>query len=89
MQKFSKRTLLILNVCFVLAGAAIVLFLLRAPQPTTPTLPHDELHEEFFAIESKKEAEKNCLSCHVEGGSSPLSADHPPKYRCLFCHKRD
>lgn len=81
--------MLILNICFVLAGAAIVLFLLRAPQPTTPTLPHDELHEEFFAIESKKEAEKNCFSCHVEGGSSPLSADHPPKYRCLFCHKRD
>jgi hypothetical protein len=20
---------------------------------------------------------------------APLPDDHPPKYRCLFCHKRD
>ncbi|WP_136796715.1 MULTISPECIES: hypothetical protein [Desulfosediminicola] len=89
MPKFSKGKMIILNICFVVIGVFIVTFLLRAPKATTSTLPHDELHEEFFAIESKKEAEKNCVSCHVEGGSSPLSENHPPKYRCLFCHKRD
>jgi hypothetical protein len=37
----------------------------------------------------KKEAEKFCEECHSPEGVSPLPKDHPPKYRCLFCHKRD
>ena len=35
-----------------------------------------------------KEAEKFCGECHSDDGISPLSEQHPPKYRCLFCHKR-
>jgi hypothetical protein len=59
-----------------------------APKETTSPLPHDDIHNPFFAIESKKEAEKSCLSCHDQGQEAPLPDNHPPKYRCLFCHKR-
>jgi hypothetical protein len=37
----------------------------------------------------KKEAEKFCEECHSPEGVAPLPEDHPPKYRCLFCHKRE
>jgi mono/diheme cytochrome c family protein len=37
----------------------------------------------------KKEAEKFCIECHAPEGVFPLPEGHPPKYRCLFCHKRD
>jgi hypothetical protein len=38
----------------------------------------------------KKAAEKFCEECHnPEGEAGPLPKDHPPKYRCLFCHKKD
>jgi hypothetical protein len=36
----------------------------------------------------KKEAEKFCAECHAPDKVAPLPEDHPPKYRCLFCHKR-
>jgi hypothetical protein len=36
----------------------------------------------------KKEAEQFCESCHAPGKEAPLPDNHPPKYRCLFCHKR-
>jgi len=34
----------------------------------------------------KKLAEKNCESCHEANGIK-LPPNHPPKNRCLFCHK--
>jgi hypothetical protein len=37
----------------------------------------------------KKAAEKFCEECHNPEGVAPLPENHPPKYRCLFCHKRD
>ena len=88
MAEPKKKKTLLLNVAFFLVGATILAFLLNAPEETTSKLPHDEIHEPFHAIKSKKEAEKNCTSCHGEGKESPLAADHPPKFRCLFCHKR-
>lgn len=88
MEKSSKNKTRILNVAFIISALAIVFFLWRAPEETTSKLPHDENHEKFHAIKSKKEAEKSCSGCHEEGGEAPLPADHPPKYRCLFCHKR-
>jgi hypothetical protein len=27
-----------------------------------------------------------CITCHADG-ALPLSEGHPPKYRCMFCHK--
>jgi hypothetical protein len=88
MDKHKKTKLIILNVAFIVLCGGILIFLLKAPQETTAHLPHDANHERFFAIKSKKEAETFCLSCHDAGKEAPLPEDHPPKYRCLFCHKR-
>ena len=63
------------------------LFLWNAPEESTAFIPHDDIHEKFFVME-KKVAEKFCEECHSIEGESPLPEDHPPKYRCLFCHKR-
>ncbi|PIE66546.1 MAG: hypothetical protein CSA26_00410 [Desulfobacterales bacterium] len=83
----TKKKNLYYNVIFVVACAAIFIFLYLAPPETTAPLPRDEDHQPFRAMK-KKEAEKRCDQCHGEGRQSPLSPDHPPKYRCLFCHKR-
>lgn len=84
----SKKTIWLLNIIFALACVAIFLFLLRAPKETTAFLPQDEIHAPFYLIKSKKEAEQSCLDCHGPTGDAPLEEGHPPKYRCLFCHKR-
>lgn len=89
MKTKGKKKTLALNVAFICCTAAILIFLLKAPEETTSPLPQDENHQEFFAIASKKEAEKGCTSCHDDGGMAPLPEEHPPKYRCLFCHKRN
>ncbi len=83
-----KKKLLIPNLIFALVCCGILLFLLRAPEESTVRLPKDEKHKEFFSIKSKKEAEKFCNQCHGEKKDAALPANHPPKYRCLFCHKR-
>lgn len=88
MTKPGKKKSLILNIAFIVAGGALLLFLLNAPEETTAKLPKDETHLRFHEIASKKEAEKFCTECHIEDGEAPLAEDHPPKYRCLFCHKR-
>ena len=77
-----------LNLLFLAVCAGIFLFLWNAPPESTKKLPHDEQHERFFPM-GKKEAEKFCEECHNTEGPAPLPADHPPKYRCLFCHKRN
>ncbi len=79
---------LFLNVAFLLSGAAILFFLFNAPEETTAKLPKDPDHSRFQEMK-KKEAEKFCTECHVPEGVSPLPEGHPPKYRCLFCHKRN
>ena len=83
-----KKSAKLLNIAFIITGAAILIFLLRAPEETTARLPHDQNHERFYSIENKKDAEKFCTECHSPDNLAPLSQDHPPKYRCLFCHKR-
>lgn len=84
----SKKKILVYNSLFIIFCVGLFLFLWTAPPETTAHLPHDEKHEEFMDMK-KKEAEKFCLECHGQDGVSPLRDDHPPKYRCLFCHKRD
>ncbi len=79
----------IVNIIFVLVSVAILLFLYMAPEKTTSSLPKDDIHLKFYEIEGKKEAEKFCLDCHDSNKEFSLPQDHPPKYRCLFCHKRD
>lgn len=79
---------LFLNIAFALFCAAILFFLFNAPRETTKKLPKDENHSRFHQM-GKKAAEKYCGECHDASGVRPLPEGHPPKYRCLFCHKRD
>jgi len=83
----TKKKNLYYNILFIVVCAAIFIFLYLAPPETTSPLPADEQHGPFRTM-NKKEAEKQCDQCHAEGGEAPLSPEHPPKYRCLFCHKR-
>jgi len=87
-QPKSKKMILIYNLLFLAAGLLIFLFLWNAPPESTAKLPHDESHSRFYGMD-KKEAEKYCGDCHRPDGIAPLPADHPPKYRCLFCHKKE
>ena len=82
-----KKNTLIYNIIFVVAGAALLTFLLRAPEESTARIPYDDNHQRFYLM-GKKEAEKFCESCHYSEGDVPLPENHPPKYRCLFCHKK-
>lgn len=77
-----------LNAIFLLVCVAVIAVLVRAPKETTAYLPHDEIHIKFYEIDSKKEAEQFCKKCHNVDGQAPLGKNHPPPYRCLFCHKR-
>lgn len=88
MKAFSKTTVRLLNLAFVVVAAAILIFLWKAPKITTARLPKDETHLKFYKIKSEMEAEKFCLNCHSQKGVAPLAKDHPPKYRCLLCHRR-
>ena len=74
---------------FIIVAGLIILFFMKAPPETTIFTPYDEEHKEFITIlkkEGKKATEKYCTECHGDE-AIPLSKDHPPKYRCLFCHK--
>lgn len=84
-----KKNSRLLNILFVVLAAAVLFFLSRAPEETTSQLPDDDIHREFHLIKSKKEADSHCAECHSPSGESPLPEDHPPPYRCLFCHKRN
>ena len=79
---------MIANVIFVIICAGIIIFLAFAPDETTSKLPLDENHNRFHAIKSKKAAEVFCVECHSPSKEAPLPDGHPPKFRCLFCHKR-
>lgn len=86
MEAPNKKNLL-LNLLFAAVCLGVFLFLWNAPPETTAKIPHDQDHQRFFAME-RKEAEKFCEECHRPEGTSPLPSEHPPKYRCLFCHKQ-
>ncbi|MDD3814329.1 MAG: hypothetical protein PHZ02_06740 [Desulfocapsaceae bacterium] len=88
-QKSDKKTnSVLLNIAFVLSCGAILFFLFNAPGESTAKLPKDPDHIRFQNM-PKKEAEKFCTECHSPEGVAPLPESHPPKYRCLFCHKRN
>ncbi len=83
----SKKNILLLNIIFLLSCTAILVFLFRAPEESTAKLPLDDDHNTFQSMK-KKEAEKYCAECHGEEAGNPLPEHHPPKFRCLFCHKQ-
>jgi hypothetical protein len=87
-QKNKRKNILIYNLIFLAVCTGLFLFLWNAPEETTKHLPNDEDHIKFLEMD-KKEAEKFCEECHSPDGIAPLPEDHPPKYRCLFCHKRN
>jgi hypothetical protein len=86
--KSKKKNILIYNILFIVICAGLFLFLWNAPEESTTFLPNDEDHAKFMKM-NKKEAEKFCEECHYPEGEAPLPENHPPKYRCLFCHKRN
>jgi len=86
-QKTKLKKTLLYNLIFLGGCAALFLFLWNAPEETTTYLPNNENHARFITMD-KKAAEKFCDECHSPEGEAPLPKDHPPKYRCLFCHKR-
>ena len=55
----------------------------------TVRVPNDEMHAPFPDMVrdmGKKETEVFCKECH-DTEEMPLSKEHPPPFRCLFCHK--
>jgi len=86
-QMDNKKKIMVYNALFLLFCAGLFLFLWSAPPETTARLPNNENHARFISM-GKKQAEKFCTECHGEEGVHPLPEDHPPKYRCLFCHKQ-
>ncbi len=83
----TRQKNIIYNTLFLAGCAGVLGFLLLAPPETTSPLPHDQNHQRFMTM-NKKEAEKSCEGCHSPSGEAPLPETHPPKYRCLFCHKQ-
>jgi len=66
----------------------LCLWLLTTEQ-TTLRIPRDDTHSgslHAYRTDGKKAAEHVCRTCHAEE-AVPLSAEHPPGYRCMFCHK--
>jgi len=77
------------DIALLAGAAAIIIVLSMAPEETTKPVPKDEIHQKFYDIvktDGKKAAEKFCTDCHNADGV-PFPKDHPPKFRCLFCHK--
>ena len=79
-----KRDLLVIAI-----GVVILIVLFLAPKESTTRVPNDATHKEVYALvhsAGKKAAEKQCQTCHNPQGV-PFPKNHPPKFRCLFCHK--
>jgi hypothetical protein len=83
-----KNSKYLLHAAFIVICVGLFLFLWNAPPETTARMPHDEIHSPFYDME-RKVAEQKCDSCHNPEGVAPLPAEHPPTYRCLFCHKKE
>lgn len=85
--ELKKNKTWLFNILFIAGCTAILAFLLKAPPESTTKLPRDEIHLQFYPMD-KKEAERHCPACHAPEAQAPLPENHPPKYRCLFCHKK-
>jgi hypothetical protein len=83
----TSKQKLISNFIFLFVCGSLLIFLLNAPEETTKKLPKDDIHNKFHTMD-KKAAEKFCEECHNPEGEVPLPEHHPPKYRCIFCHKQ-
>lgn len=89
MHTAKKKTSIYINITFVATLVGILLFLSKAPEVTTPSLPHDDDHNRFFNMK-KKTAGKLCIECHSPEDVVEIHKDSTPNTRrCLFCHRRD
>ena len=89
MSNAKNKKIIFINIAFVISLVAILLFLSKAPDITTPSLPHDEDHNRFFAMK-KKTAGKLCIECHTPEDVYEIHKESTPNTnRCLFCHRRD
>lgn len=79
-----KRDLIVIGLAVL-----ILAVLWAAPKESTKRVPYDTIHAKFYTIakkDGKKAAEKYCENCH-NPKQIPFPKNHPPKFRCLFCHK--
>ncbi len=77
------------DLLFLGVGIIIIIFFSLAPPESTVHVPGDAIHKTAVITakdKGKKAAEKLCKDCHNQKNME-LSENHPPKYRCLFCHK--
>ncbi len=85
-MKIDARDLLFV----ALAGVVLAGVFLVSGKETTKKVPDDAAHRSTYDVlkksGSRQEAERGCVSCHNET-AKPLPDRHPPKNRCLFCHK--
>jgi hypothetical protein len=89
MNSVKKKKAIYINIAFAATLIGILLFLSKAPEITTPSLPHDQDHNRFFGMK-KKAAGKLCIECHSAEDVFEIHKDSTPNtLRCLFCHRRD
>jgi hypothetical protein len=85
-MKISPKDWLFLS----LIGAVLAFVFMISGKETTKKVPFDETHRPMYEVlrstGSKVKAEQRCEGCH-NGTKIPFPKDHPPKNRCLFCHK--
>lgn len=71
------------DIVFVALALLVVggVALLPSPRDRNPKVPVNGVHQGVIV-------EKDCLTCHVPTGASPLPAQHPKRQDCLHCHAR-
>jgi len=81
----NKRDWIFVVIVLVVLG----IFIGISGEEKTVRVPANEMHAPFPDMVremGKKETEEFCRECHGTE-EMPLSKEHPPPFRCLFCHK--
>ncbi|PLX75967.1 MAG: cytochrome C [Desulfuromonas sp.] len=84
-MKITKRDWIFVALIVIVLG----IFIAISGEEKTVRVPTDPTHAAFPDMVErlgKKETEGFCRECH-DTEEMPLSAEHPPPFRCLFCHK--
>jgi len=85
-MKILKKDLLF----FALIVLVLALVFFFSGKETTKKVPFNDAHRAVYGIleksGSRRDAERTCEECHNEQ-KVPFPKGHPPKNRCLFCHK--
>lgn len=85
-MKITRRDGMFLVIIIVVVG---FLFMGKA-NLKAGKIPSDSNHKPFYEDMNKgrdfQDIERKCAACHGPQ-TVPLSRNHPPKERCLLCHK--